>query len=183
MLSAQFNAMRIKLARDVNYFESKCNESEHADIMRRAYVRAVFAFIEGYSYGFRQLSLKISNEHNGIELAPEEIIALREVEVKVEPSGEVREYPKYIPAKNCLAFSIAALAKQHEADYALDKSGQGWEDYLSALKIRDLLMHPKGHDDLQIANPEFEKAKGAYNWFVGELGKFEEALLEAKRRA
>lgn len=181
MISVDFNRLRIKLIEDVSYFKIRCHEGHDKNIMRRSYVRSVFAFIEGYTYGFRQISLRISKEPLGVKLTEKEVIALKQVEVTIDENGTINEKPKYSPAKNSLIFSLSAIAKQHEADFQIDKSGKGWRDYKDAIKIRDRLMHPKRYQDLEITDSEIETTEGAYIWFTNELSKLEQAIAEASR--
>ncbi len=181
MLSEEFNPLRMKLSEDVSYFNARLGEAADKDIIRRSYVRSVFAFIEGYTYGFKQISLRISEESGGIKLSPEEIVALREIEVSIDDKGNIKERPKFIPAKNSVVFSISSIVKQHEADFNLDKGG-GWNDYQTALKIRDRLMHPKNHRDLNVTDIELSQVKNAYEWFTVELRRLSESIMEVGRK-
>lgn len=181
MQSEEFNPLRMRLSEDVSYFKVRLADEADKNIIRRSYVRSVFAFIEGYLYAFKQISLRISEESVGIKLNPEEIVALKEIEVSVDGDGKIKERPKYIPAKNSLVFSISSIAKQHEANFTLDKGGQGWESYQSAIKIRDRLMHPKKHMDLQVNDTELENVVNTYEWFTTELRRLEEAIAVAAR--
>tara|TARA_R110002049_G_scaffold95572_5_gene234753 strand:+ start:265 stop:819 length:555 start_codon:yes stop_codon:yes gene_type:complete len=179
MRSEEFNPLRMRLSEDVTYFNIRLGDETNKNIIRRSYVRAVFAFIEGYLYAFKQISLRISEESEGIKLSPEEIIALKEVEVSIDDSGNIKQRSKYIPARKSLVFSIASIAKQHEADFILDKGGQGSEAYQVALKIRDRLMHPKSHRELELTDIELESVQVAYNWFTNELSRLEVKIGEA----
>jgi len=181
MISIEFNRLRMKLIEDVSYFGIRCHEDQARNVMRRSYVRSVFAFIEGYTYGFRQISLRIAKEPLGIKLTEEEVVALKQVDVTIDENGTINERPKYSSAKNILIFSVSAIAKQHEADFQIDKNGKGWKDYKDALRIRNRLMHPKSYQDLEISDSEIESTEGAYRWFTNELGRLEQAIAEASR--
>lgn len=182
MLSEEFNPLRMRLSEDVSYFKARLNECTDKDVIRRSYVRSVFAFIEGYTYGFKQISLRISKEPIGIKLSPEEIVVLKEIEISIDEKGHIKERPKYMPAKNSLVFSLSSIAKQHEANFELDKGGQGWEAYKASLTIRDRLMHPKSHKDLKVNDIELSKVENAYNWFTSELGRLTESIGESARK-
>ncbi len=179
MLSHDFNSLRRKLSDDVAFFKSHCNDSTNREIMRRSYVRSLFAFIEGYMYGFKQVSLKISGKTSGIKLKPEEIIALKEIEVVVESNGELKERPKYTPAKNSLVLAFIAISKQHEADFTLNKGDNGWRCYCDSIKIRDRLMHPKSPQDLKISDSELQIVDTAHSWFSDQLRSLEGAIAIA----
>ncbi len=181
MLSQEFNSLRARLSDDVAFFKLRCNDSTNREIMRRSYVRSFFVFIEGYMYGFKQLSLKISEEINGVKLKPEEIIALKEVEILVDSNGELKERPKYTPAKNSLILVFKAISKQHEADFTLNKGDNGWSCYCDSIKIRDRLMHPKSPHDLEISDSELQLVDTAYSWFSGQLRNLESSIAIAAR--
>ncbi len=182
MRSEQFNPLRIRLSKDVIYFKGRLKCRDDQGVMLRSYVRAVFAFFEGYLYAFKQISLRLSVDPEGIKLSPEEIIALKEIDVSVDDKGNIKERPKYNSAKNSVLFSIASIAKQHEAEFTLNTGGQGWDFYQKALKVRDRLMHPKSHEDLEISEDELTHVTVAYDWFTSELEKLEKKIIAPKRK-
>lgn len=131
---------------------------------RRAYVRAVFAFIEGVLH-----STKESAAHVGFILGTlnlRELIVLDGTSLDVDENGEVSTRPLYPKFLNNLKFTFKVFAKSIGSTFALDLKHPGYQSLHTAVKIRDRLMHPKVVAELIVTDAEVAQAKKAMDWFM-----------------
>jgi hypothetical protein len=144
---------------------------EHYDVIeinnsqthRRAYVRSVFAFIEGMLH----LS-KVSTVHLGVlfgSISPYELVILEGVRLEVDDKGAVISKPLYPSFLNNVRFTFRVSAKCIGSSFNLNVNGQGWDNLRKAVKVRDRLMHPKEVLDLEVSDAEINTTKAAFEWF------------------
>ena len=130
---------------------------------RRAYVRSVFAFIEGVGYRMKETARHFGA--NAGTLSIEELVALSELSFKINEKGEVVSetiYPKFL---NNFRFVFRTLSKSFGSTFTLDCGRSGWENLKVSIKVRDRLMHPKNVNDLEVTDAELEESKKAFDWF------------------
>lgn len=144
---------------------------------RRNYVRAVFAAIEGSTYGMRRLALYVWNQRQ-TNLKADELELL--TETKFDKQGR---------AKNCflrfeenIKFVFKIFAKIHGFSFQPDYKNKGWSALLEAAQIRHRLMHPKSSHDLDVSVEELNKIKIAADWYFPARNLlFEKAINEFKK--
>lgn len=132
---------------------------------RRAYVRSLFAFIEGVVYNMKQVALE-NWENTGVGLTNGEIVILQEKSFDIDDAGALRQIDVRLSIRRNIKFAFAILAKSRDKQYRLDVSNAKWDAFLKILKVRDRLMHPKQDEDLLITDIEFDLATKAQGWFI-----------------
>jgi hypothetical protein len=139
----------------------------------RAYVRSLFALIESMLYSQKQLARHVDSalkaaspyfaEHLGLN--PLELLATEEKGVQVTEKGEVKETVAFMKFKQNFKFSFIAMAKCCGSDFKPEYTSTGWSSLVTALEVRDRLMHPKKVEDLEVTPVEFKIAQRASSWF------------------
>jgi hypothetical protein len=141
------------------YVETQRN---NGSMYRRAYVRSVFAFIEGITYRMKRTAAHFSRLTDTLQLA--ELILIDERNFDIDDKGEVVARPAFIKFKNNVKFSFKVYSKSVGSSFELSLGG-GWQKLLNAVKVRDRLMHPKASSDLEVSDDEVEAANIAFKWF------------------
>ncbi|RYX86744.1 hypothetical protein EON83_00765 [bacterium] len=60
----------------------------------------------------------------------------------------------------------------------VDKNSQEWKDFVDSVKIRNRITHPKKFADININSHEFEKIRGATQWWFSEHGRIMKSVGE-----
>jgi hypothetical protein len=148
-------------AADITNLQSRLREAD-SPTDRRALVRSVFAFVESMLFALKQEAL----HHPSVFSSPE-IALLREESYELADDGEALIRPARLTLKRNLKFTFAAFAKAWRTRCRLELGDAGWQDFGSALKVRDRLMHPKRIADLDVSDDEVRIVNHASVWFIG----------------
>jgi putative transposon-encoded protein len=141
------------------------------ELSHRLYVRTVFAFVEGIIQVMKSSALVYDEINDPHLLTPEEITLLREEEVQIGNSGQVEIKKKKIPLLPNFEFAVITYAKVKRREVALDKSGEGWQRFQSAVKIRNKLTHPHAKQDLRVTDEEMAIVEMAMKFFRDTTGQ------------
>jgi hypothetical protein len=141
----------------------EAGQDSQNQIARRAYVRSVFAFIEGIIFGMKQTSTYLGGPTGRLDI--KELIAITEKTIEINGKGEAFEKPAFTRFVDNFKFTFRVFGKCHSSDFAPDLNTKGWSKLQDAIKVRDRLMHPKETSDLEVSNSELEAAKIAFDWF------------------
>ncbi len=168
---------------DVKAYEKLVFSKATSQTACRAYVRAVFALIEGGIFGLRQLALNFGKQSN--TLTPAEFGLLQEKGYDVNEKGQVVESTKHIRFVNNIKFVFTTHARVYGVTFKLDVQDPGSHALVEALKVRHRITHPKKADELSISAQELKLAKEAaefYTWSRKQVSdaivKYREALME-----
>ncbi|MCG8351874.1 MAG: hypothetical protein MI924_29260 [Chloroflexales bacterium] len=142
---------------------------------RRAYVRSVFAFIEGVTYRMKRLAFE-EKDKSQVDFSPAEIALLLEQTFDLDEQGEVIHRTIAFPLTKNVRFAFKALARVNAVDYDLH-GGAGWEALKKSLKLRERLMCPKTQEDLLISNDEIDFVLSGSVWFVQNFKELFNRLL------
>jgi hypothetical protein len=128
---------------------------------KRAYVRAIFAFIEGITYIMKIQALKKCPEcFNNAEIA----ILSEEVYTLNNKNEAVSKTLKLNTTQNII-FSFKSLAKSEKIEDKFDTSNNGWRLLNEALKIRHRLTHPKSVESLAVTIEEMRIMNEALSFY------------------
>jgi hypothetical protein len=133
----------------------------NAQVRKRAFVRAVFAFIEGMTYALKRIACSRPGLFSAAELA-----ALREETYEVSDKGDARTRRATIEFRRNIRFAFACYARLDGLESVLDLSGTGWQSLREALRVRHRLMHPKAVADFVVTERELDAVRAAYEWFM-----------------
>jgi hypothetical protein len=142
-------------------------EMERADspYRRRAFVRALFAMIDGSIFLLKQAALTGGSRLGQDVLTLAEIAVLNETSYELNNKGEAYERPRYLKTPDNLKFAAKCLAKAFGCKIDLQKQPKKWQNFLSAIAIRNRITHPKKTDDYEISVQEVKLVRNVSYWF------------------
>jgi hypothetical protein len=146
-----------------------CNEhlaainSKSDQLHHRAYVRAVFAFVEGVIHWQKMSTINLGFLFGKVTL--HELVALEGINLRVTKEGDVESYSDFPKFLNNIKFSFKVYSKSIDSDFKLELGGVGWQSLGEAVKIRDRLMHPKEPSQLIVTHNEIATTQEAFHWF------------------
>jgi hypothetical protein len=137
------------------------------DFYRRAFVRAIFAFIEADVWGRKRVALFL-HERSAAKplLTVAEILIVSEESASLGQDGSVSVTSPRLQLLPNLRFSFRVFAAAFDVqNYQLEVGDVGWSDLRRAVDIRDRLMHPKGVKDFEVSDEEIVICGGAISWY------------------
>lgn len=138
-------------------------QKDASQVHRRAYVRAVFAFIEGLIHCQKMFASNLGILFGAVTLY--ELVALEDANLEIDGKGNVTMRPAFPKFLNNLQFAFKVYSKSIGSDFQLSLGGVGWESLKKAVKIRDRLMHPKEPIELVVSSGEVRTTRNAFDWF------------------
>ncbi len=152
-------------------------------------VRAAFAYIEAFSFVFRQLLLAmilIDPKRGTDEVISEEdlqkIAMLLERIAVPANNGAINIQQQKTPLLNHLAFTL----KEYEERFAIQEhflGDNGWSQFQKSVKIRHRITHPKLQEDIEISVADLEIVSGAVIWFIHVSTKISNGMPTYQKRA
>lgn len=145
--------------RDVDCFRERCNISQPVEIdgddsaVHRAYVRAVFALIEGLLHQHINLLLDLSSA--------------RIVQLDTNTLDRLREEKTFMSLKEKVKVVYKAAGAAFNEEFHLDFSTSGWRAFGEAIKLRNRITHPKSFLECGIQVWDVEIVEEAEKWFRG----------------
>lgn len=131
---------------------------------RRDYVRAVFALIEAIVEQHKRLLLDLG-KRGVVTLGLGIAEALTEQIYVVKDNGAVAPRDQYLQLKRKLRVVYKTAGESFRQDLAVRFDDAGWEQFGSAIEIRDRITHPKTYADCQIEDGDLQVVKAAEQWF------------------
>ncbi len=139
-------------------------QDNNSQTHRRAYVRSVFALIEGVLH-----RMKLTAAHMGshmFTLSIPELVMINEETFDVDDKGEVVAKRVFVKFLNNVKFAFRTYSKSFGSSFELSLGGKGWWSLRECVKVRDRLMHPKTILDLEVTDAEVDATKIAFNWIL-----------------
>ena len=127
---------------------------------RRAYVKAVFSFIDGNTYRLNQLWLDC-HQVGSFTLTKAQINKL--LGYKFGEDGSKVPLKSSILDSVKLSFSVPSKAKG--IDNPLNTIGNEWCTFKKAVRIRNRLTHPKSVNDLEVSLDEMKIIESASDFY------------------
>jgi len=137
----------------------ECEELlDHSDtqFVRRALVRALFAFNEGYLYWLKAHVSKwilVTGWSKG-KIPIIKLLLLEDNAYRPSRQGKVESEPNRFPFLNYCAFVIRTAAECWNLDPTEPFSDNGWKEMQDDLQVRHRITHPKKPEDLVITEEE-----------------------------
>ena len=141
--------------------------------------RTFFAFVEGLTFQFRQVTLASLAETN--YLTTPELALLREKRFQLDNKGLPVEKENNQSLLPNLLFSVRCYAKNHGAIYQPDTSHNGWESMKKAVAVRDRLTHPKSASGLEVKEEDLECFSAGSEWWEKTLHEMFAACDQADK--
>ena len=134
----------------------------------RTQVRTIFSCIEAYVSHLKQSALLFSLPEEAA-FSHAEALALQEQESFVKDDGTIGFRRMKLGLKVNIRLAFSSYARACDREYKIDFGGQGGQDFLKAVKIRDQIMHPKSSASLNLNESDAELAIRAWCWFGEHL--------------
>jgi hypothetical protein len=140
---------------DAGIAESRAIGSTDA-LLRRSYVRAVFALIEGLNYA--RLLVSTDSQHLADPAREQAALAVRLEKRALNDSDDGR-----IPSSTRKSF--AAFAAAHGVSNPLSPSGDDWQAFRDAVEVRDRITHPRSAAHCRVSDDDFALVQRVHHWY------------------
>lgn len=138
--------------------------------VRRTYVRAVFALVEGNINLMADIILR-AHERNEIKLTVEEISPLREESYELSEQGKTIAKPRFFKLQSRLRFVLELFPRLYDRTHSVDTSVQGWNKFKEAIKLRNRITHPRDKSSFYVTDEELDTLELAREWFNDSMEK------------
>jgi hypothetical protein len=135
---------------------------------RRAYVRAVFAMIEGNINLMAGAALAAA-ARGDIHASKCELEVLRQEREEISVNGVRFTRVKFVPICDRVGPVFHLFARIAPSRFVLDKGGSGWRDFKRAVEIRNRITHPKRADCFAIIDADLTAVEGARSWIASSV--------------
>jgi hypothetical protein len=168
----------LKLLEDAHDAETLLDEKA-TQFFRRAYIRSIFASIEGTVWLIKQVCLK-AKPHRGHRLiGVAEYALLTDQSYELKNNGEPSVQTKYLKLPDNLRFTAKVVQRLFGARLELGVGTTKWDDFLKAVRIRNRITHPKTAEELTITDDEISLCKEVSSWFNELVYAFFQGVLAA----
>ena len=157
------------LSEDVRY-AAGLSKIEDTQFARRAYVRAVFALVEGNINLMVDVILR-AYARDEIELSSDEIAPLREESYELSEQGKAVIKPRFYSFQSRLRFVLGLFPRLYDGSHSVDVSGQGWNQFKEAIQLRNRITHPRDKNSFYVTDKELNTVEHARTWFADSIEK------------
>lgn len=141
-------------------------DKEDNQFTRRAYVRNVFAMIEGSILVLKQTVLFAPVPEGRVKkLSPAEYALLSDKTYELKSNGQTKEQTKYLKLPENFRFTFGVLTKYFGTEFNLGVGTVAWDNFLAAQEIRNRITHPKTVTEFEVSDSELATCKEACSWF------------------
>jgi hypothetical protein len=174
------NAFAVALSADIEEARKALDDND-SQFLRRGYIRALFAAIEGMTHFLKQYALEEGGRYRGSHYSDAEIAMLKEESYTVNSKGQASIQVKFIPIEDNFRFALDMFMRVYGTSLALELGGVGWHSFKKSLAIRNRITHPRRLADLAITDKELSAVRETHTWFDGTIGRHFEAAIEAEK--
>jgi hypothetical protein len=171
-----FRNMEVTMNDELTRFEKLINDDQDI-ISRRAYVRAVYAYVEGMIWLYKQNFLHFDRVLFSLSAA--EHNALNDIEFAVKENGKISQRSAKISLLTNLRFVFAIYKEYIDKGLHLDTDGDDFAAFKDGINIRDQITHPKEFRHLDITVDEVEKVERGLVWFKRNIKALTACLITA----
>jgi hypothetical protein len=143
---------------------------------KRNYIRALFAQLEGSTYYWKDMALKIQKSNPSF-LSPAEYALTREMQYNLQDNGKPREYKRLLRSKENILFGLRLLAKIVDVKLEFDTKSDGWKCFLDAFKIRNRITHPKSNAEGLVSDEDFDTVERCESWYQSQINYITETVI------
>jgi 1,2-phenylacetyl-CoA epoxidase PaaB subunit len=157
---------------DVRWAEEAL-EREDNQFTRRAYVRSLFALIEGSIWVLKQTVLYAPTS-NGKEkrISAAEYALLSDKTYDLKSNGQPQEKVKFLKLPENFKFTFSVLEKYFKTEFDLGVGTIAWDNFLEAQTIRNRITHPKTSSEFKVTDSEIRTCKETCSWFSELVARF-----------
>ncbi len=153
----------IQFADDAGVAENAV-DAEDTQYNRRAFVRTLFALIEGTVFFLKQTTFSTASS-GARRLRADEGLLLLDSTVELSSGGRPQLKTKFIRVEDNLRFAVRMLNKVYDLDLDLKVGSKQWENFKSAIEVRNRITHPKSIEDFAIDNEDLQIMRDLRSWF------------------
>jgi len=139
-------------------------EQQDSQFARRAYIRSVFAAVEGIVWLLKRVCLKLAGAAKA-KLDLGEYSLLQDQTYELKQNGELNVQTKFLRLPDNLRFTFRVFNRSFAANVDLGVGAASWDHFLEALAIRHRITHPKEVDQLDVTDAEIARCKEVCSWF------------------
>jgi hypothetical protein len=157
-------------------------DCEDNQFTRRAYIRNVFAMIEGCVWALKQLVLDAPTKTGNPKKLPlADYSLISETTYELKSNGQIRTQPKFLKLPENVRFTFGLLEKYFQAKADLGVGGKSWADFVKVQEIRNRITHPKSSAQFTVSDEEIEMCKNVCSWFNSLIANFIETLVASQQ--
>lgn len=165
------------LLEDAHWAEQALDKQDN-QFTRRAYIRSIFAMIEGSIWVLKQTVIHAPVSDGGIKrLLPGEYALLSDMTYELKSNGQIKEQTKYLKLPANCRFTFDVLAKYFRSEFNLGVGTVAWDNFLAAQEIRNRITHPKTVSEFEVSDNEIATCKEACSWFNDLIVTFFNGLV------
>jgi len=167
-------------------------------VLRRAYVRAGLAMVEGLTDYMKQFAHDFASgiilplqrhlgpiiHHCPIEFLTQtithtELALLRDEQARVKSNGTIVTSTGYLDFKTNIKFLISEYCKIFTISHSFDLSTDvGWTSLMNSVDIRNRIMHPKTTENVEITDKEILIVRDGMQWLLNFYGSLISSMSE-----
>src|SRR5688572_30645255 len=182
MKLGDIKAPMIKLLDDAEAAETYLDQAD-SQFARRAYIRSIFASLEGIVWLLKQVCLKVPNISGPRRLDPVEYALLQDLSYDLKNNGEISVQTKFLRLSDNVRFTFRVFNRLFKANVDLGVSGASWPAFLRALDVRHRITHPKKVEELDITDEEIKLCREVSGWFNEIIHAAFTTIMAASQRA
>lgn len=153
-------------------------DKEDNQFTRRAYIRSLFAMIEGSIWVLKQIVLHAPVQEGHVKrLSVAEYALLSDRTYDLKSNGQPKEQTKYLKLPDNIRFTFGVLEKYFKADFELGIGKVAWDNFLEAQAIRNRITHPKTSEEFEVSDSEIATCKETCSWFNELIVAFFNSLV------
>lgn len=157
---------------DAHWAEQALDKDDN-QFTRRAYIRSVFAMIEGIVWSLKQTVLQAPVSNGKIKrLSAGEYELLSDKSYDLKSNGEIREQTKHLKLPDNVRFTFKVLAEYFGIGFDLGVDTPLWGKFLAAQEIRNRITHPRTSVEFTVTDHEIEVCEQACSWFNNLVFRF-----------
>lgn len=155
------------LLADCDHWQEVRREDD-TQVVRRAYVKAAFAAIEGMIDWLRHQAIDSAcSGDGGLNITRLQLLQLEEFQI--EKNGTLKLTDQRHRFLNYAAFVLRALAEENGIDFSPHLSSHGWGQLQSSYRLRNRLTHPKTDTNLDVSDAELTDTSEGVRWFFNAM--------------
>lgn len=151
---------------DAHWAEQALDKDDN-QFTRRAYIRNLFAMIEGAIWILKQTVLHAPVIHKGApkRLSVAEYALLSDKTYELKSNGQTKEQTKYLRLPDNFRFTFNILSKYFCIEFDLGIGTVAWDNFIEAQSIRNRITHPKTAKEFEVSDKDLTTCKDACSWF------------------
>ena len=165
---------------DDAHWAEKALDVEDNQYTRRAYIRSLFALIEGTIWVLKQTVLHAPiKEGNVKKLSAAEYALLSDKTYDLKSNGQPKEQSKFLKLPENIRFTFLVVEKYFGIEIDLEVGSGPWNKFLEAQQVRNRITHPKTPSEFGVSDSEISACKVACSWFNELIAAFFNGLVQS----